>query len=119
MGEIGRSEKIVSCIHFLYDMTLISLGTKKGMLILMESKSILQYDPRVSDKMVDKKEIKALKAVKRMNETDIYFSTEESFFWFENLSEKRRLIQSEAENIESTIDESVLVTFKGDNRTVY
>ena len=48
----------------------------------MESKSIMQYDPRVSDKMVDKKEIKIVKAVKRMNETDIYFTTEESFFWF-------------------------------------
>jgi hypothetical protein len=32
-----------------------------------------------------------------MNETDIYFTNDESFFWFENMSEKKRIVQSEVE----------------------
>lgn len=54
-----------------------------------------------------------------MNDIDVYFSTEESFFWFENMSEKRRLIPNEAEIIEGTADDTVLITFKGDTKTIY
>lgn len=37
------------------DSHTIALGTKKGHLVLFESKNLLQFDPKVSDKMVDKK----------------------------------------------------------------
>lgn len=42
-------------MHFMADATLIALGTKKGHLIIFDSKNIAQFDPRMSDKMVDKK----------------------------------------------------------------
>ena len=35
------------------------------------------------------------------------------------MSEKRRIVQNEAETIESTADDSVLITFKGDNKNIY
>lgn len=54
-----------------------------------------------------------------MSETDIYFTTEESFFWFENMSEKRRLYQAEADLMEPTLDDTLLVTFKGDTKSVF
>lgn len=55
IGELGKSEKHISSLHFMYDATLISLGTKKGHIIFFDSKNIAQFDPRMSDKMVDKK----------------------------------------------------------------
>lgn len=74
-------------MHFTYDGTLIALGTKTGRIILLETKNILQFDPKVSDLQgVDKKEIRHIKAVKKGNETDLYFSTEDSFFCNEKLN---------------------------------
>lgn len=55
VGELGRSEKHITCMHFMPDATLIALGTKRGHLIIFDSKNIAQFDPRMSDKMVDKK----------------------------------------------------------------
>ncbi len=42
-------------MHFLDDLTLIMLGTKKGHIIIYESKNFALFDPKMSDKMVDKK----------------------------------------------------------------
>lgn len=42
-------------MHFMPDLTMIALGTKKGHLVLYDSKNIVQFEPRMSDKMVDKK----------------------------------------------------------------
>jgi len=54
-----------------------------------------------------------------MNETDIYFTNEESFFWFENMSEKKRIVQNEVELMEVGKSGNLLLCFKGDNKTVY
>lgn len=35
------------------------------------------------------------------------------------MSEKRRLVQSEAEIIENSSEDSVFVSFKGDNKMIY
>ena len=42
-------------MHFIKDMTMIAMGTNKGHLLLFESKNILQYDSKISNKLVDKK----------------------------------------------------------------
>ena len=42
-------------MHFLDFFTLIMLGTKKGHIIIYESKNFALFDPKMSDKMVDKK----------------------------------------------------------------
>lgn len=41
-------------MHFLDNQTIM-LGTKKGHIIIYESKNLAQFDPKMSDKMVDKK----------------------------------------------------------------
>lgn len=43
VGELGKSEKHISCMHFLPDNTLIALGTKRGHLIIYDSKNIAQF----------------------------------------------------------------------------
>lgn len=34
IGELGKSEKHISSLHFMADATLITLGTKKGHIVL-------------------------------------------------------------------------------------
>ncbi len=64
------------------ELPVLALGTKNGHIMKYDCKSIQQIDAKLDNKMVDKKEIKVIQAVKRMNEVDIYYSTEDSFFWF-------------------------------------
>ena len=72
------------------------IGTRDGHIMKYDCKNIEQMDPKLDKKILDKKEIKLIQAVKRMNDVDVYFSTEDSFFWLESMSEKRRIIQNEA-----------------------
>lgn len=95
------------------------VGTKRGGLTVYESKNLLDNDSKQSNKVLDKKEVKLVKLTKRMNETDIYFTNEESFFWFENMSEKKRIVQNEVELMEVGKSGNLLLCFKGDNKTVY
>jgi hypothetical protein len=60
-----------------------------------------------------------VRATKRGNETDIYFSNEESLFWFENMGEKKRILQSEVELMEVSRTGNILLCFKGDTKNIY
>jgi hypothetical protein len=55
IGEQNKSERHVSCMHFIPDASLIVLGTKKGQIIQIESKNILQSNSKPSEKPFDKK----------------------------------------------------------------
>lgn len=69
--------------------------------------------------MFDKKEVRHVRATRRGNETDIYFSNEESLFWFENMGEKKRILQSEVELMEVSRSGNILLCFKGDAKNIY
>jgi hypothetical protein len=81
-------------MFLLRDLTTLAIGTKKGAILIFESKNLLTNDFKQSTKPLEKKEIKNIKISRRSNtEVDIYFSTEDAFFWLENLSEKRKISQ--------------------------
>lgn len=60
-----------------------------------------------------------MRATRRGNETDIYFSNEESLFWFENMGEKKRILQSEVELMEVSRSGNILLCFKGDSKNIF
>ncbi len=64
------------------DLTLMTLGTKKGTILVYQSKNLIENDYQLSTKIVEKKEIRHVVGTKHGNEIDVYFSNEESFFWF-------------------------------------
>lgn len=83
-------------MFLLRDLTTLAVGTKKGVILIYESKNLLTNDFKQSMKPLEKKEIRNLKISRRSgSEVDIYFNTEDAFFWLENLSEKRKISQQE------------------------
>lgn len=74
IGKLGEPENIVSCMHLLNDCTLLAVGTKRGSLFVYESKNLLEADSKAANKVFDKKEVRNVRATRRSNETDIYFS---------------------------------------------
>jgi hypothetical protein len=79
----------------------------------------LEADARQANKVFDKKEVKNVRATRRANEIDIYYSNEESLFWFENMGEKKRILQSEVELMEVSRTGNILICFKGDTKNIY
>lgn len=110
---------MLSSLHLLNDCTLLTVGTKRGNLFTYESKNLLEADARQANKVFDKKEVRHVRATRRGNETDIYFSNEESLFWFENMGEKKRILQSEVELMEVSRTGNILLCFKGDTKNIY
>lgn len=64
------------------DLSIFAIGKKNGQLIKYDCKNFVQTEPKMDTKMLERKEIKIIQGVKRMNDIDLYFTTEESFFWF-------------------------------------
>lgn len=60
-----------------------------------------------------------VKLTRRLNETDIYYSNDENFFWIENMLEKKRILQSEVELMEVMRNGHIIVSFKGDAKNLY
>ncbi len=80
---------------------------------------MLDSDFKQSNKVFDKKEVRNVRITKRGNDTDIYFSNEESLFWFESMGEKKRILQNEVELMEVSRSGNILICFKGDTKTIY
>lgn len=63
-------------MYLLRDLTTLAVGTKKGAIIIFESKNLLTSDFKQSNKPLERKEIRNIKISRRNNsEVDIYFST--------------------------------------------
>lgn len=45
VGKLGEPEKIISSIHLMNDMTLLTVGTKRGSLTIYKSKNLLEANP--------------------------------------------------------------------------
>ena len=55
VGRMGEAERIISCMHVLPDLSLMVLGTKRGTILVYESKNLMEKDYKMSSKMVEKK----------------------------------------------------------------
>ncbi len=55
IGKLGEPEKIISSIHLMNDLTLLAVGTKKGSLLVFESRNLIENDYKMSNKLFDKK----------------------------------------------------------------
>ena len=80
IGKLGEPERIISSLHLMNDCSILTLGTKRGTLQVYETsistKNILDSEAKYSVKIFDKKEIKLVQNIKKMNEVDIYFTNE-------------------------------------------
>lgn len=56
------------------DCTVLAVGTKRGNLSVYESRNLLEHDNKLTNKALDKKDIKSVKLTRRQNETDLYYS---------------------------------------------
>ena len=92
IGKLGEPENIVSSIHLLNDCTALVVGTERDTLSVYESKNLLDHDAKQSNKVFDKKDIRLARLTRRANETDIYYSNDESFFWFENMRDRKSVV---------------------------
>jgi hypothetical protein len=64
-------------MYLLRDLTTLAVGTRKGVILIFESKNLLTNDYKPSTKPLERREIRNLKISRRSNsEVDIYFSTE-------------------------------------------
>ena len=67
IGRLGEPENIVSSLHLLNDCSLLAVGTRRGNLSVYESKNLLEHDSKLTNKALDKKEVKHVRMSRRMN----------------------------------------------------
>lgn len=49
---MGEPEKIITSIHIIPDLTLMTVGTKRGTILVYQSKNLLEDDYQMSTKIV-------------------------------------------------------------------
>lgn len=105
-------------MYVLKDLTCLALGSKKGIMYIFESKNLVTNDYKQSSRTLEKKEIKSIKASRRSNEIDIYFHTEDTLYWLENLSERRKITSQEIEAIDISERGTIVTAAKNDRKNI-
>ena len=55
VGKLGEPERIITSIHVIPDLSLMVVGTKRGNILIYESKNLISSDYKMSSKIVEKK----------------------------------------------------------------
>ena len=53
--KLGEHERIITSIHVIPDLSLMVVGTKRGNILIYESKNLISSDYKMSSKIVEKK----------------------------------------------------------------
>ena len=116
MGSLGNPELLISCMHVLRDLTCLALGNKKGTMYIFESKNLLINDFKQSSRSLEKKEIRNVKVSRRSTDVVIYFNTEDTLYWLENMSERKKIAAQEIEAMDLSDQGSLITAAKNDRK---